>query len=191
MTSTCAQADPPRYREALVVVALTVIGGLVRLWSLGRVGLNHFDEGVYALAGLWALSPRGLSDLDPSIIAYAPPGFPVLVGLAYLGLGVADISAILVSVAAGTLTIPVVAWLAERTFGKGAGGAAAALAALSAPHVAFSRMALVDTSFLLAWLVALGQGQRFLERPSPARARRLVFPWDSRSYLNIMVLRRA
>jgi dolichyl-phosphate-mannose-protein mannosyltransferase len=65
--------------------------------------------------------------------------------------------------------------LARRTFGKGAGGAAAAFAALSGPHVAFSRMALTDSSFLLFWVLALGQGQRFLERPNPARAVLLGF----------------
>ena len=62
------------------------------------------------------------------------------------------------------------AWLARRTFGPGAGAAAAAFAALSGPHIAFSRMALTDASFLLFWLVAIGLGQRFLERPNPARA---------------------
>ena len=31
-------------------------------------------------------------------------------------------------------------------------------------------MALTDASFLLFWLVAIAMGQRFLERPNPARA---------------------
>jgi dolichyl-phosphate-mannose-protein mannosyltransferase len=170
MTTTRPQAAPALSRELWAVAALTVIGGGVRMWSLGRIGLNHFDEGIYALAGLWALSPRGLQSLDPALIPYAPPGFPLLIGVAYACFGVSDVSAILVSIAAGTLTIPVTAWLARRTFGAGAGGAAAALAALSGPHVAFSRMALVDVAFVLCWLVALGCGQRFLERPGPARA---------------------
>ena len=47
---------------------------------------------------------------------------------------------------------------------------AAAFAALSGPHVAFSRMALTDASFLLFWVLALIQGQRFLERPGAVRA---------------------
>ncbi len=170
MTTTRPQAAPAPSRELLAVAALTLVGGIVRVWSPGRIGLNHFDEGIYALAGLWALSPRGLQALDPALIPYAPPGFPMLIGLAYACFGVSDFAAILVSIAAGTLTIPVTAWLARRTFGAGAGGAAAALAALSGPHVAFSRMALVDVAFVLCWLVALGCGQRFLERPGPACA---------------------
>ena len=87
-----------------------------------------------------------------------PPGFPFLVGLAYLVFGVGDLPAILVSIAAGTLTIPVAAWLAGRTFGREPGRLAAAFAALSGAHVAFSRMALTDASFLLFWLLAIGHG---------------------------------
>ena len=166
---------PPRLlraprRETLVVIVLTLLGAALRLWSPGRLGLVHFDEGIYALAGLWSLSPSGLAGLDPTVISYAPPGFPVLVGLSYLVFGVNDFAAILVSISAGTLTIPVAAWLSRRTFGPGAGGAAAAFTALSGPHIAFSRMALTDASFLLCWLAAAGMGQRFLERPDAGRA---------------------
>jgi len=170
MTPNAPRPDSERRREILVVVAFTLIGGVLRLWSPTRLGLVHFDEGIYALAGLWISSPHGLLGLDPTVIPYAPPGFPVLVGLSYLGLGVADLSAILVSVVFGTLTIPAAAWLARRSFGRGAGAAAAALAALSGAHIAFSRMALADASFLLFWLLAIGQGQRFLERPNFPRA---------------------
>ena len=123
------------------------------------------------MAGTWVLSPQGArAAWTRRSISYAPPGFPFLVGLAYGLLGVSDVSAILVSIVAGTLTIPVVGWLAYRTFGRGAGAAASAFAALSGPHIAFSRMALTDASFLLFWLLAIGQGQRFLERPGFPRA---------------------
>lgn len=149
---------------------MTVVGGMLRCWALGRLGLVHFDEGIYAMAGGWIHSPRGIAGLDPTVIAYAPPGFPFLVGLAYGVLGRGDVAAILVSIVAGTLTIPIVGWLGWRTFGRGAGASAAALGALAGPHIAFSRMALTDASFLLAWLVAIGLGQRFLERPGPVRA---------------------
>ncbi len=164
------QRHPGRSREILAVAILTLAGAVIRAWLLGRLGLVHFDEGIYALAGLWSISPRGLQSLDPTTIAYSPPGFPILVGLSYLWFGISDTSAILVSIVCGTATIPLVAWLAMRTFGRGAGAAAAALAAFAAVHVSFSRMALTDVSFLLAFLLALGQGQRFLERPNPGRA---------------------
>ncbi len=154
----------------MVVIALTSVGAILRFWSPAHLGMVHFDEGIYALAGLWSLSPKGLADFDPSAIAYAPPGMPVLIGLSYLLFGVHDVSAILVSVCSGTLVIPLAAWLARRNFGAGAGGAAAAFAALSGPHIAFSRMALTDASFLLFWVLALILGQRFLDRPTAIRA---------------------
>jgi len=152
-------------REVLIVGLLTMAGAVLRFWGLPRLGLAHFDEGIYAIAGLWSVSPRGLASLDPTLIPYAPPGFPFLVGIAYLGLGVSDRAAILVSILAGTLTIPAAAWLARRTFGAGAGAAAAALVAFSGFHVACSRVALTDASFLLCWILGLVCGQRFLERP--------------------------
>jgi len=152
-------------RELLIVGLLTMAGAVLRLWGLPRLGLSHFDEGIYAIAGLYSVSPRGLASLDPTLIPYAPAGYPLLVGIAYLGLGVSDLAAILVSILAGILTIPAAAWLARRTFGAGAGAAAAALVAFSGFHVAFSRVALTDASFLLCWILGLVCGQCFLERP--------------------------
>jgi dolichyl-phosphate-mannose-protein mannosyltransferase len=157
-------------REMIAICVLSLLGAGLRLWSVNRLGLTHFDEGMYALAGLWVLSPKGLSALDPMLIPYAPPGLPILVGWAYGLLGVSDLSAILPSLVCGVALIPIVAWLARRAFGAGAGAAAAAFAALSGPHVAFSRMAMTDVPFLLAWLVAIGLGGWFLERPGWGRA---------------------
>jgi len=161
--------QPPRAGvvsgEVLTVAALSIVGAILRLWRLPRLGLNHFDEGIYVLGGLWPFSAGGLASLDPRLIAYAPPGYPICVGLSDLALGASDLSAILVSVMAGTLTIPATAWLARRTFGAGAGAAASALVAFSGFHIAFSRTALTDASFLLCWIVGLWFAQRFLERP--------------------------
>lgn len=170
MISKPPRLDSGLFRESLIVIALTLFGAVIRLWSLGRVGLIHFDEGIYALAGLWVFSPRGLLGLDPNLVAYSPPGYSILVGLSYLFFGVGDVAAVLVSIVAGTLSIPAVGWVARRTFGCGAGAAAAALTALSGAHIAFSRMALVDACFLLFWVLAIGQGQRFLESPKLSRA---------------------
>ena len=149
-----------------------MMGAVARLWGLPRLGLSHFDEGIYAIAGLWSVSPGGLAGLDRSLIPYAPPGFPFLVGCSYLGLGVSDLAAILVSIGAGTLTIPAAAWLARRTFGAGAGAAAAALVAFSGFHAAFSRMALTDASLMLCWVIGLVIARRFLERPGLSSCRR-------------------
>ncbi len=149
---------------------ITLAGAVLRIWNLPRLGLSHFDEGIYALAGLWSVSPGNLASLDRSLIPYAPPGYPILVGLGYLGLGVSDLAPLLVSILAGTLTIPVTAWLARRTCGAGAGAAAACLLAFSGYHVAFSRLALTDASLLLCWVLGLVCAQRFLERPRVSTA---------------------
>src|ERR1700677_1106726 len=79
MSSSPPRSDTEARREAIAVAAMTAVGGLLRIWSLGRLGLIHFDEGIYAMAGTWVLSPKGLAGLDPTVISYAPPGFPVLV----------------------------------------------------------------------------------------------------------------
>lgn len=157
-------------RDWLVIGLATCAGAVLRFWNLNRLGLDHFDEGIYAIAGLWITNPKGLPGLDPSVIAYAPPGYPTLVGLSYLLFGVRDTAAILISIVAGIATIPVVGWLGRRTFGCGAGAAAAWLCALSGPHVVFSRMALTDSLALLTFLIAIGLGMRWLERPGILRA---------------------
>ena len=152
----------------LVVVTLFAAGS--RVAGFGRLGLDHFDEGVYASAGLWSLAPGGLAGLDPGLIPYAPPGYPILVGLAYRLFGPSDLAAIAVSILAGIAATPATYRLGRKTFGPPTGVAAAGFAAASMPHIVFSRMALTDATFLLAWLVAMTAGGDFLERPGPGRA---------------------
>ena len=171
--SPLAEATDPnssRRREWLAILAFTIVGAVVRLAGLNRSGLTHFDEGIYALAGGWVFQDGGISAIDPGLIAYAPPFFVILVGVAYRVLGVSDTSSILVSIVAGIATLPMVGLLARRIFGPGAGAAATGFAAVSVPHVVFSRMALTDSTFLLTWLIALEMGRAFLERPTWLRA---------------------
>ncbi|WP_161602269.1 ArnT family glycosyltransferase [Tautonia marina] len=162
-------------RETVWVIAMTMLGAGVRLKGLGTLGLDHFDEGIYAQAASWVFAEGGLRALDPALIPYAPPGFPFLVGLSYQLVGVSAAAVILVSILTGVLTIPVLAWLARRTFGQGAGAATAALVALSGPHVLFSRTGLTDATFLLVWSLAMLAGVRFLDRPGVRSAIGLGF----------------
>ncbi|WP_169976976.1 ArnT family glycosyltransferase [Tautonia rosea] len=157
-------------RETVWVIAMTMLGAGVRLKGLSTLGLDHFDEGIYAQAASWVFAEGGLRALDPALIPYAPPGFPFLVGLFYQGVGLSAAAVILVSILAGVLTIPVLAWLSRRTFGQGAGAATAALVALSGPHVVFSRTGLTDATSLLVWSLAMLAGARFLDRPGIGRA---------------------
>lgn len=163
--------SPPRCSPEWPLIGLvTLLGAVLRLWSVDRLGLTHFDEGMYAMAALWVTLPRGLAEIDPAAALYAPPGFATLVGLGYFFFGIADLVPILVSIAAGIAAIPLTAILARQIFGAGAGVMAATLAALSGPHIAFSRMALTDALFLDMWLLAMIAGYRFLDRPGAGRA---------------------
>ncbi len=157
-------------REWTIIGILTLCGAALRFQGFGQLGLTHFDEGVYAIAGLWSVMPGGLASFDPQVIAYAPAGYPLMVGVAYLVFGVVDSAAIFVSTVCGVLTIPVAGWVGLRTIGPGAGTAASAFAAFSTAHIAFSRKALTDAPFLLLWLIAIGLGGRFLESPRLGRA---------------------
>ncbi|MDR3633467.1 MAG: glycosyltransferase family 39 protein [Isosphaeraceae bacterium] len=163
-------AVPAETHERRLVAVLTLAGVVARFWAFGRLGLTHFDEGIYAISGLWAVAPRGLSALDAGVVPYAPPGFPVVVGLAYGLLGVSDSAAILSAAVFGVAAVPLAGWVGRRTFGPGAGVAAAAFAAFSVAAIAFSRKALTDIPFLVCWLLAMGAAARFLERPGCARA---------------------
>jgi dolichyl-phosphate-mannose-protein mannosyltransferase len=166
-------STPPydRVMERRLILGWTFLGGLIRAWNFPRLGLNHFDEGIYAVAAMWLQHPpRDGPFIDPGAMLYSPPLFPGLISLTYFLLGTSDRAALLVSWLAGTLTIPLAAMLARRGIGLGAGGAVAALAAFSGPHIVFSRMALTDATFLMVWLLALGLGAWFLDRPRFGRA---------------------
>ncbi len=152
------------------ILGLTLLAALIRLIHYGSLGIDHFDEGIYAQAGFWVYQPGGIRDLSPSLIPYAPPGFPILIGLLYALIGPSDLAPILVSTVAGVLTVPAVGWFGRRAFGPGAGLGAAALAALSGPHILASRVALTDALLLLFWILALGFGLKFLEQPKVSRA---------------------
>jgi 4-amino-4-deoxy-L-arabinose transferase-like glycosyltransferase len=156
-------------REAIWIGVATLMGAVIRAWGMHRLGLDHFDEGIYAISGLWVTSPRGMAALNPEVVPYAPPLYPLLVGVSYLLFGVSDFAAILVSIAIGTMTIPLVGWIGRYAFGRGAGAAAAWLSAMSGPHIAFSRAALTDTTALFTFLLALAAGMRLLERQNLIR----------------------
>ncbi len=159
-------SQAPRH-DAWIIAAATILGLTLRLWPLGGLGLSHFDEGVYAAAGLWPFQRGGLGAIDPGVISYAPPIFPILVGLMYSILGPSDQAVLLVSQLVGTLTIPASAWLTRRLMPehRHAPALAAVLFAAGGPLIAFSRLGLTDATFLQVWLLVLGVGGRFLSRP--------------------------
>lgn len=134
--------------------------------GFAHLGLEHFDEGVYAISGLW---PFASAQTPPFYVAqrfYAPALLPFLIGLSYLSLGVSDVAAIAVSLLAGALTVVAVWWVGRRWYGPPVGLAAACLAALSDFHIVYSRMALTDVLLTLWVVLATGLFAEALARGS-------------------------
>lgn len=152
------------HRQGLLLVAL--VGLVLRLGLPGSVGIDHFDEGIYAFAGEWPYARGGLAAIDPAVIPYGPPVTPVLIGAGYILLGgPSDFAAVLPGIACGSLAVLLVARLAGRLFSPQAGLFAALLLAVSGEAVAFSRSALTDAPLLMFWLVAMLAGWQFLKSP--------------------------
>lgn len=137
--------------EWWLVAALFLTGFAVRAAWPSRLAVEHFDEGVYA-SNIFFSGDKG-DEHYPDQHLYAPPLVPFLIECAMLALGPSNLAAILVNIAIGSLTIPLVWWVGRRWFGPVAGLASATLVALNDVHVVFSRTALTDVP-LCFWLVA-------------------------------------
>lgn len=153
------------------LTAILVCGFVLRLGSPGSLGIDHFDEGVYASAGesLFASVPN--LSIDPGIIPYGPPlvAIPIAFSDFLLG-GASDIAAILPGILFGTAAV-FLAWrLSRMAFGDSTALATAALVATSGMEIAFSRSALTESVFAATWLFAMLAGARFLRRPGLAGA---------------------
>ena len=137
-----------------VLLLICLLGFGFRAWDVSSVGIDHFDEGVYALSGLSLIDPE--SDLYFKQTEYSPPLFFTLVGLSYSIAGQASgEAAIAVNVVLGALTIPLLWWVGRIWFGAPAGIFAAALLAFSEYHITLSRTALTDVAFAFFLLLAL------------------------------------
>lgn len=165
------ERQKPTAFELRWVVGWTLAGAILRLWRFDRLGMDHFDEGVYAQAVQWLLAPpRGGPVCDPGSIAYAPPGFTFAARCVALFLSDPAAAARAVSLFSGTLTIPAVAWFTRQIAGSRAAMAGAPIVAVAGPAVVFSRVGLTDATFLLAWIVVMAIGIWFLAKPSAAES---------------------
>ncbi len=141
--------------ERLWLAAAVLLAALLRLWGWSEVGIDHFDEGVYAFTGLgWSDASQPLGAY-PDQLLFAPPLYPFLVSVAFRLLGASAGSAVMVNVVLGVATVVVVGLVGARWFGARAGVAAAILVAVDPLHVMLSRSALTDVAFLLFFLLAL------------------------------------
>src|SRR5262245_16304387 len=134
--------------ETTWLVMLTLAAGLLRWLHLEQSSLSHFDEGVYAL---W-----GLAGDYPSKEFFAPPLFPWLIRAISVVMGPSDLVPQLLSALFGAATVPAVWWISRRCFGPTAAVASASMATFSGLHIAFSRLALTDSTFTFWFVLSVG-----------------------------------
>jgi 4-amino-4-deoxy-L-arabinose transferase-like glycosyltransferase len=141
---------PPRPNWALL--ALTLLGGALRLYRLNDVGLSHYDAGIYAQSGLWPW----VGTFHFAQGYFSPPLFPLLLGAinALAGTPI-DWAGPLISALAGTLLIPVIFWNGKYLFGPSAGLWGAALVSLDPGQLHFSRLGLTDELFTLLFFISI------------------------------------
>lgn len=152
-------------RYELVLVLIVFLAGMaLRLSSPQLMGIEHFDEGVYASV-LWHDGNTGVP--YPSRHLYAPPLLSELIAWSSLLTGGAEWAPFLPALVLGCCTIPLVWYMARRMFGGVAGLFAAIIVALSDFHIQYSRMALTDVPALFFILAAIGLGLEGIERRSP------------------------
>lgn len=157
-----ASARPEWIREAVLVLLVIAAGIGLRLAYPSQMAVEHFDEGVYA-------SNRWFGEREdyqyPNRYLYAPPLLPALIEWSFVLFGPSNFAAILPSLVAGCLTIPLAWWNMRCWAGPTVALSAAILVATSNLLIAFSRAALTD-SLLVFWMVAaIGLGAHaFLKR---------------------------
>jgi len=133
----------------MLLLLIFVVGCGLRFAWPDRLAIEHFDEGVYA-SNIWF----GPDDAFryPAQHLYAPPLLPTLIEWIFTLAGPSNFGAMLPSLVAGSLMIPLVWWVGRSWIGPMAGLASATLCALSDPHVVFSRSALTDV-LLCFWVL--------------------------------------
>jgi dolichyl-phosphate-mannose-protein mannosyltransferase len=123
-------------------------GIAIRLFALSRSAVEHFDEGVYA-SNIYFGPP---DYTYPQLRFYAPPLLPALIEAGMIAGLPPNLAALLPSFLAGCATIVALWWFGRSWFGPEVGLSAAAIAALSDFHVAYSTAALTDV-LLGLWLI--------------------------------------
>ncbi len=168
MTEPDNSRDAVGRSEWLLVALITLVGGAVRFYAVGREGLSHYDEGVYVL---WAM---GLE--FPAKELFAPPLFPLLLRAVFALFGPSDLVAQATNAFIGTVTLPLVWGVSRRWFGRLAGLSALVLATGSGLHVAFSRTALTDVSFTFWFVLAGWLASELARRSEPGPGARPIWP---------------
>ncbi len=152
--------------ELLAALVLFLIGIAVRVAFPSAMAVEHFDEGVYA-SNLWC-PDSGFQYPDRHL--YAPSLLPALIEWSLMLFGPTRWAPMVPSLVFGSLTVPLIWWVARNWFGPAAGLSTAALAALSDYHILFSRSALTDVTLGFWLLLAVYFFEQAFHTLNPARA---------------------
>lgn len=129
------------WREALVVFTITIMGLMVRTWELETLVHKFIDELNFATYSTFFRTRDDIQLLRPEV-----RGFPAIYtffqskSIALFGSNLTGVR--MVSVVAGTLTIPALYLLARSLFDRQTALLAALFLATFPPHIHFSRLAL-------------------------------------------------
>ncbi len=118
-----------------------LVGGLLRLVELGRVGLNS-DEAVYAGQAASLAGNPSFTDNFPVVRAH-PLLFQLIASPFYRG-GIPDVPGRYVSAVLGTATVALVFVVGQQLYGARTGAVAALLLAVTPYHVVVTRQQLLD-----------------------------------------------
>jgi len=143
----------PRGPGALLLGVLCVAAAL-RFWHISDLGLTHFDEGHYALAGR-AIAEDADALFSELPVYFAPAVWPVSLAVAFKLFGAHDWVAIALAGLCGVLTVAAVYLLGARLYDRRVGVTAALFLACNCFHLFYSRMALTEAMFLLTFTLAL------------------------------------
>ncbi|MFH0909912.1 MAG: phospholipid carrier-dependent glycosyltransferase [Planctomycetota bacterium] len=149
-------SNDTRYIGWQVLVIAFLIAFIVRVINLSTIPIQHYDESIYLLRAGEGLASSWAEILKQNIldIYFAPPLFYGLIMLAYQCIGPAPEAAILVSIVAGALAVPILMLLGAELFDRRAGLIAGGLLCFTEYHLLYSRMALTDALFTTLFLAS-------------------------------------
>lgn len=155
---------PPRLLLWISLALVLALGTWLRFDGFSELEFSHWDEGAFAASSTGNTAYGNA----PIAILYGPPLFPWMLRVAFALLGTSAAAAIAVSALAGCLSLAVFFMLARHFASFGQAIIATLLLSVSEFHLIYSRMALSDVTFLLAFMTTLLLGVAALKRRSRA-----------------------
>ena len=137
------------------LLILVLIATILRILAFGNLGIDHFDEGAYAMTAD-AISRNAWARLaSPLQHHLSPLLFPLLSGAAMRLIGRSEFVMFGISIIAGIATVGLVYRVGLRWFGRSAAMTSGIIVCLSDFHILYSRAAMTDALFALLFLFAI------------------------------------